>query len=158
METYTEREVGYPAAALRRARKRRRMSQIALSEASGVAQRTISEIETGAREPYGTTLLKLADALDMDAAVFTERAQEPEDVSGWALTVPEEEFERRVEEARLDIVLERLMPLLESAIGAARNVGDEEAAQFALRRWQRAAREWIGRAGIARVEEPPKEE
>ena len=56
---------------LRRIRKEERdMGQVELAEASGVAQPTISEIETGQREPHHSTLRKLADALDVPVSAF----------------------------------------------------------------------------------------
>jgi transcriptional regulator with XRE-family HTH domain len=56
---------------LRRIRKEKRdMGQVELSKASGVAQPTISEIETGQREPHHSTLRKLADALGVPVSAF----------------------------------------------------------------------------------------
>jgi transcriptional regulator with XRE-family HTH domain len=52
--------------ALRELRRQRGLSQQELSRATGVAQNTISEIERGHREPQGSTLRKLARALDVE--------------------------------------------------------------------------------------------
>jgi transcriptional regulator with XRE-family HTH domain len=50
----------------------RGMNQVDLARASGVAQNTISEIETGRREARPATLGKLARALGVDIADFFE--------------------------------------------------------------------------------------
>jgi transcriptional regulator with XRE-family HTH domain len=55
---------------LKRARLRRAMSQRNLAEASGVSQKSITDIENGKREPYPSTVRKLATALGVDPAVL----------------------------------------------------------------------------------------
>lgn len=55
---------------LRRIRKYKGLSQVDLAALSGVSQYTITEIETGRREPRPSTLRKLADALDVEVADF----------------------------------------------------------------------------------------
>jgi transcriptional regulator with XRE-family HTH domain len=68
--------------ALRRLRRQRGMTQEDLAAASGVAQDTISQIELGKREPYATTLRKLAGALDVPvAALFEGGGQEVIDLA-----------------------------------------------------------------------------
>jgi transcriptional regulator with XRE-family HTH domain len=52
---------------LREAREKRKLTQLALEEKSGVAQGVISAIERGdVKDPNASTLLKLAAALDVD--------------------------------------------------------------------------------------------
>jgi transcriptional regulator with XRE-family HTH domain len=55
---------------LRRIRKSKRVTQPELAKLSGVAQGGISAIETGHREPFPSTLEKLADALEVPTAEF----------------------------------------------------------------------------------------
>ena len=58
----------------------RGLNQVDLARASGVAQNTISEIETGRREARPATLGKLAKALNVEiAAFFEEEAPSPKD-------------------------------------------------------------------------------
>lgn len=52
---------------VRRARRDRDLSQEALARAAGLAAKHVSEIERANRDPRLTTLLKLADALDLRA-------------------------------------------------------------------------------------------
>ena len=49
-------------------RMRRKMSIQDLADKSGVNRATISRIERGVNRPYGQTLGKLAEALDVDPA------------------------------------------------------------------------------------------
>jgi transcriptional regulator with XRE-family HTH domain len=65
--------------ALKRIRTMRGMNQVDLARASGVAQNTISEIETGRREARPATLAKLAKALKVEIADFFEEASHPKD-------------------------------------------------------------------------------
>jgi transcriptional regulator with XRE-family HTH domain len=51
---------------LRRARKGRLLTQVELSEMTGVAQASISALETGKREAHPGTIRKLAEALDVE--------------------------------------------------------------------------------------------
>jgi transcriptional regulator with XRE-family HTH domain len=53
---------------LRRIRRMRGLSQQDLAALSGVSQFTITEVETGRREPRPSTLRKLAEALDIEVA------------------------------------------------------------------------------------------
>jgi transcriptional regulator with XRE-family HTH domain len=62
---------------LRRLRKLKGLSQVELAERSGVSAYTITEIETGHREPRPSTLRKLASALDAEVADFFPKAQAP---------------------------------------------------------------------------------
>jgi transcriptional regulator with XRE-family HTH domain len=56
---------------LREARKRRGLTQEELEARSGVSQAVISSIERGiVQDPASSTVLKLADALDVDPRVF----------------------------------------------------------------------------------------
>lgn len=60
---------------LRRLRKERGLSQMKLRDLAGVSQQAISEIETGHRDPYQSTLVKLAEALG--ASIADLYAEEP---------------------------------------------------------------------------------
>lgn len=59
---------------IRRIRTMRGMNQVDLAKASGVAQNTISEIETGRRGARPATLGKLAKALGVEIADFFEES------------------------------------------------------------------------------------
>lgn len=50
---------------LRAAREKRELTQEQLSERTGVQAGEISRIETGKRDPQVSTVLKLADGLDL---------------------------------------------------------------------------------------------
>jgi transcriptional regulator with XRE-family HTH domain len=62
---------------LRRLRKDRGLSQLVLSEKSGIAQPSISDVETGRREPHHATLKRLADALGVGVVEFFEEGRPP---------------------------------------------------------------------------------
>ncbi len=62
---------------LKRVRRLRGMSQLDLAARSGVSQYTITEIETGRREPRPSTLRKLAKALDVEVADFFREPEAP---------------------------------------------------------------------------------
>lgn len=49
---------------MREVRQKRRLTQVELSERSGIAQTRISELESGTRMPNLVTILRLAVALD----------------------------------------------------------------------------------------------
>ena len=51
---------------LRRIRKERLLTQVELSKMSGVAQDSISSLETGKRETHPRTIKKLAEALGVE--------------------------------------------------------------------------------------------
>ena len=51
---------------LRRIRKERLLTQVELSKRTGVAQDSISSLETGKREAHAGTLRKLAEALGVE--------------------------------------------------------------------------------------------
>jgi transcriptional regulator with XRE-family HTH domain len=115
---------------LRRIRKEKRgMGQIELAEASDVAQPTISEIETGRREPHHSTLRKLADALGVEVVEFFAEEPQPEGPPPRPRTPltdePEEMFEKRLR--KVDT---------ESKARALRNALDAEVDE--LRRWRTA--------------------
>lgn len=62
---------------LKAIRLRHGLSQVDLSKRSGVAQNTISDIETGRRNPRPSTLRKLAKALDVDVGDFYPETSSP---------------------------------------------------------------------------------
>ena len=62
---------------LKRVRRLRGLSQQELAALSGVSQYTITEIETGRREPRPSTLRKLARALDVEVADFFQESKAP---------------------------------------------------------------------------------
>jgi transcriptional regulator with XRE-family HTH domain len=84
--------------AIKRIRTMRGMNQVDLARASGVAQNTISEIETGRREARPATLGKLAKALEVEIADFFEES----DVSPKAKrsSSPEPSFNDALDELR----------------------------------------------------------
>jgi transcriptional regulator with XRE-family HTH domain len=51
---------------LRHIRKQRLLTQVELSKMTGVAQDSISSLETGKREAHPGTIKKLAEALDVE--------------------------------------------------------------------------------------------
>ena len=53
-----------------RARKRRHLTQEEVSHRSGIHATEVSRIERGLRDPRVTTLLRLADALEVSPAVL----------------------------------------------------------------------------------------
>ena len=63
--------------ALKDIRRRHGLSQVDLSRRSGVAQNTISDIETGRREPRPSTLRKLAKSLGVEVADFYPETSHP---------------------------------------------------------------------------------
>ena len=63
--------------ALKEVRRRHGLSQVDLSRRSGVAQNTISDIETGRREPRPSTLRKLAKSLGVEVADFYPETSHP---------------------------------------------------------------------------------
>jgi len=73
--------------ALKDIRRRHGLSQVDLSNRSGVAQNTISDIETGRREPRPSTLRKLARSLGVEVADFYPETSHPK---GSAPSSPEE--------------------------------------------------------------------
>lgn len=70
---------------VRRARRDRDLSQEALARAAGLAAKHVSEIERANRDPRLTTLLKLAEALDLRAgellALYDEQFEATADAS-----------------------------------------------------------------------------
>jgi putative transcriptional regulator len=91
---------------LKAIRLRHGLSQVDLSKRSGVAQNTISDIETGRRNPRPSTLRKLAKALDVVVGDFYPetsgpKATAPPSLSEWLeercghayLALPKVEFE-----------------------------------------------------------------
>lgn len=63
--------------ALKDIRLRHGLSQVDLSKRSGVAQNTISDIETGRRDPRPSTLRKLAKALGVEVGDFYPETSGP---------------------------------------------------------------------------------
>jgi transcriptional regulator with XRE-family HTH domain len=69
-------------------RRRHGLSQVDLSIRSGVAQNTISDIETGRRDPRPSTLRKLAKALGVEVGDFypemsRQKATAPPSLAEW---------------------------------------------------------------------------
>ncbi len=66
---------------VRRARRDRDMSQEALADAAGLGAKHLSEIERANRDPRLTTVLKLADALELTAGelltLYDEQRERP---------------------------------------------------------------------------------
>lgn len=60
---------------VRRLRKLKGLTQVELAELAGVSAYTITEIETGHREPRPSTLRKLAGALGVEVADFFPKAR-----------------------------------------------------------------------------------
>lgn len=60
---------------LREERERKGMSMTALAERAGLSQQMISYIERELRNPTLNTLLRVADALELDAAEVLRRAR-----------------------------------------------------------------------------------
>jgi transcriptional regulator with XRE-family HTH domain len=102
---------------LRRIRRRKKLSQQALSKRSGVGTASISHAETGAHQPEHSTLQKLADALEVPVEGFYQR---PEDIASLLrlnkiltddiLRAREEGQEERLDDLRIE--LERVTMLL----------------------------------------------
>jgi transcriptional regulator with XRE-family HTH domain len=107
---------------LRRIRKDRGFGQIALAEASGVSQPTISEIETGQRDPHQSTLSKLADALGVPlAAFFTEGSApqgSPPEPKTPLTVLSEQAFDRRLRGADTESKARSLRDSLDAEITA----------------------------------------
>ena len=76
---------------VKRIRTMRGMNQVDLSEASGVSQNTISEIETGRRKARPATLGKLARALGVDIADFFDEPTYPKKARALSLRDTEPE-------------------------------------------------------------------
>jgi transcriptional regulator with XRE-family HTH domain len=76
---------------VRRLRKLKGLTQVELAELAGVSAYTITEIETGHREPRPSTLRKLAGALDADVADFFPRAPAPSPESALVTALPNAE-------------------------------------------------------------------
>ncbi len=62
---------------LKRLRRSKGLTQQELAKQSGVSQYTITEVETGRREPRPSTLRKLAEALDVEVADFFPKVSAP---------------------------------------------------------------------------------
>lgn len=56
-------------------RERRKLSKYAIAKRSGLSQPMIGYVERGLRNPTLETVLRMADALDMDFAELVQRAQ-----------------------------------------------------------------------------------
>jgi transcriptional regulator with XRE-family HTH domain len=76
---------------VRRLRKLKGLTQVELAKLAGVSAYTITEIETGHREPRPSTLRKLAGALDADVADFFPKAPAPSPEPATVAALPEEE-------------------------------------------------------------------
>jgi transcriptional regulator with XRE-family HTH domain len=70
-----ERGTGF-AAALKRLREERGLSQAALAEKAGMNVFGVAKLEQGVREPGWGTVLKLAAALGVECTAFCDRAGE----------------------------------------------------------------------------------
>lgn len=66
------------AAALKRLREEAGLSQAALAEKAGLNVFGIAKIEQGLREPNWTTVLKLAEALEVECTAFCAGAKPTE--------------------------------------------------------------------------------
>jgi transcriptional regulator with XRE-family HTH domain len=66
-----ERGTGF-AAALKRLREERGLSQAALAEAAGMNVFGVAKLEQGVREPGWATVLKLAAALGVECTAFCD--------------------------------------------------------------------------------------
>ena len=55
------------------ARRKRFMTQAQLAKAAGISQRTLVNIETNKVEPHFSTILKLADALNIDPSTLVDQ-------------------------------------------------------------------------------------
>ena len=60
---------------LREERERRGLSKYAIAKISGLSQPMIGYVERGLRNPTLETVLRIADALDLDFADLVQRAQ-----------------------------------------------------------------------------------
>lgn len=111
---------------LRHIREQAGLSQPELSELSGVAQGTISDIERGKRKPRGRTLRKLAQVLGVEVA---DLLGESETLKGQA-PLPEPSFE--------DALAEERRARWEAAVEDARRLREGGRAQLAelLAAWQ----------------------
>ncbi len=146
---------------LRRIRKARGLGQIALADLAGTSQATISEIETGQRDPHQSTLQALADALGVPLAAFFEEEpapQGPPPAPKTPLTrASDRAFDRQLHRADTEHKVRALRNALDSEIEALvrwraaleRFSGDQaelEEAQRLLRtaqpRWRAAAELW----------------
>ena len=58
---------------MKTARRKRFMTQAQLAKAAGISQRTLVNIETNKVEPHFSTILKLADALDIDPSKLVDQ-------------------------------------------------------------------------------------
>jgi transcriptional regulator with XRE-family HTH domain len=70
---------------VKRLRRLKGLSQVELAELAGVSAYTVTEIETGHREPRGSTLRKLAAALDVEVADFFPKAPAPPSLDATAV-------------------------------------------------------------------------
>ncbi len=61
---------------IRQRRKRRRLSQDALSGLAGIARTHLTMIENGTKQPSLETIWKIAQALDMTASELIRQAEE----------------------------------------------------------------------------------
>jgi len=133
---------------LRRLRKERGLSQMALAELSRVPQQTISQLETSPRDPHQRTLSKLADALGVPMMVFYREGDShplaPLPRTPLANSTPEE-LERRLYGAPAEEIEGELAPVVTET--EARELSD------ALRREEIALEGWIRAYSTAPSEE-----
>lgn len=61
--------------AVRAIRDEKKISQVQLAEATGLAQAWISQIERGRRNPSWSNVLRLAEGLDVRLSELVERAE-----------------------------------------------------------------------------------
>jgi transcriptional regulator with XRE-family HTH domain len=82
---------------IRRLREEKGWSQAKLAGAAGMGVSGVSQIETGARNPSAVTLVKMAEALDVEVADFFPKAEAP-------LWLDEEPRERRITPVAADVL------------------------------------------------------
>ncbi len=112
---------------VKRLRKLKGMTQVELAGLAGVSAFTVTEIETGRREPRGSTLRKLATALDVEVADFFPKAEAPQTRgprldryrAAWRGSSERELVHRNVELA------DRLIELADDPVGLPRKLGGQ---------------------------------
>lgn len=96
------------------------LSQVELAELAGVSAYTVTEIETGRRDPHGSTLRKIAKALDVEVSDLFKEVPPPKVPA----PSPEAEQGRRESSQVLREVLVDCHALLEELSQAYKEAGD----------------------------------